>query len=259
MITLVKQELFKISKKRSTLVLSILLVIFMIALAVMGKNYPDYFSGSGLFLDKFGAPGVITFIMIAAASVTIAQEFQYGTIKNLLYRRYSRTEILFSKWLALLIYSLYLYVLSLVVSLILKFALFSNVELGAAFNPNSGSVWQVTLLSSLAQFTGLWLIVSLVLLLACLFNSSGAAISAGLIFYFATNIVSNIMTGLISRYEWLKWNPLNMLNLNYQVVDSTGYIQQITKLSNAQMWTGVLVYIAVFLALGLFAFRKKSV
>lgn len=37
--------------------------------------------------------------MIAACSSIIAMEFQYGTIKELLYRKYYRGQILISKWI----------------------------------------------------------------------------------------------------------------------------------------------------------------
>ena len=72
----------------------------------------------------FSATSWIVFIMIAAASTIISMEAQYGTLKNLLYRKYSRGEILVSKWITLVIYSVYLYLLAIIVTVLMKLILF---------------------------------------------------------------------------------------------------------------------------------------
>ncbi|RIM60914.1 ABC transporter permease, partial [Staphylococcus xylosus] len=62
----------------------------------------------------------IFFLMIIQASTIITMEFHYGTIKNLLYRNYSRTSIIISKIISLVIYSLIIFAISIVISLILN-------------------------------------------------------------------------------------------------------------------------------------------
>ncbi len=54
--------------------------------------------------------------MIAATASIITMETQYGTIKNVLSQRYSRTQVLISKWLVMLTYSVYLYVMTSVLA-----------------------------------------------------------------------------------------------------------------------------------------------
>ncbi|RIM61520.1 ABC transporter permease, partial [Staphylococcus xylosus] len=71
----------------------------------------------------------IFFLMIIQASTIITMEFHYGTIKNLLYRNYSRTSIIISKIISLVIYSLIIFAISIVISLILNLTFFSDVNI----------------------------------------------------------------------------------------------------------------------------------
>ncbi|HBK5801642.1 TPA: ABC transporter permease, partial [Enterococcus faecium] len=104
MTLLVKQELFKLIKKKSTAVLSVLLVVLLIGTALLAKKYTTIIDPVEMTAQLFSATSWIVFIMIAAASTIISMEAQYGTLKNLLYRKYSRGEILVSKWITLVIY-----------------------------------------------------------------------------------------------------------------------------------------------------------
>lgn len=257
MMLLVKQEMFKLIKKKSTVVLSILLVILIVAAAVLSNKYSDLINPDEMITQLFGATSWIVFIMIAAASTIIAMESQHGTLKNLLYRRYSRGQILASKWITLVLYSLYLYLLTIVTTLIAKLVLFPEISFTKTLS--SGQ----TMIEALATYTigsyiGLWLILSLVLMLACFINSSGAAISAGIVFYFASSVISGLLFIAVEKWNWLKWNPISMLNLQNQIGNEE-MMQQMTHLTTNQMILGNLVYIVLFLGLGYIVFKRKNV
>ena len=111
---------------------------------------------------------------------------------------------------------------------------------------------------TLGSYIGLWLILSLVLMIACFINSSGASISAGIVFYFASSIISGILIALIQKWEWIKWNPISMLNLQNQIGNEE-IMKQLTHLSTNQMLFGNLAYIVLFLALGYLVFKRKNV
>lgn len=64
------------------------------------------------------------------------------------------------------------------------------------------------------------MILSLVLLLANVFRSTAAAISIGIVGYFGLYIIEGMMIKVMNRWEWLKWNPLNILNLPLQLTES---------------------------------------
>ena len=41
----------------------------------------------------------------------------------------------------------------------------------------------------------------------------------GIVLYFATSILSGILTIVVDKWEWLKWNPISMMNIMVQIVD----------------------------------------
>ena len=50
-----------------------------------------------------------------------------------------------------------------------------------------------------------------------------------IVFYFASSVISGILFAAIAQWEWLKWNPINMLNLSTQVLDNEVF-KKMTKL-----------------------------
>ncbi|HAV0276448.1 TPA: ABC transporter permease, partial [Enterococcus faecium] len=60
------------------------------------------------------------------------------------------------------------------------------------------------------------------------------------------------------KWEWIKWNPISMLNLQNQIGNEE-IMKQLTHLSTNQMLFGNLAYIVLFLALGYLVFKRKNV
>ncbi|WPC16949.1 ABC transporter permease [Pediococcus inopinatus] len=257
MVTLINQELFKLMHKKSTYFATILLIGLMSLFAGLAKAYPKYFDAKSLFSSNFTGIEWIVFFMIAGCGAIVSMEFQYGTVKELLYRKYNRGQVIMSKWITMFFYSVYLYVLSFVWTLILKVALFSNTFDLAKVGRNGHTLLENLGITMGGNFIGLWLILTLVLLLATLFKNATVAVSVGIIGYFASSIVASLMFMLIAKWEWLKWNPINMLNLSSQVVDSSYKV--LTKLSVEQLVWGNLGYIVVFLFFGYLIFKKRNV
>ncbi|WP_145418429.1 ABC transporter permease, partial [Staphylococcus hominis] len=117
--TLVKQECFKLFKKKSTYILPVIIIVIMLALAILGNHYSDVFNLKESFKGGFSSFSWVVFLMIIQASTIISMEFHYGTIKNLLYRNYSRTSIIVSKFITLFIYSLIIFLIFIIISLLL--------------------------------------------------------------------------------------------------------------------------------------------
>lgn len=256
MLTLVKQELFKLGKKKSTAIISAILLVFIFGVALLTKIYSSIFDPASMVQSGFGSIQLIIFILIASASVIIAMETQFGTIKDLLYRKYSRGAVLASKWLTILIYSIYLNVLIFVASIIAKLVLLPMVSLSDKIDNQTIVMSLITTL--VGNFISTWLILSLVLLLASIFSSSGASIAAGIVFYFLTSILSGIQMLAIAKWDWIKWNPLNMMNLSNQWADGQEF-EKLTQLTNNELIIGNLAYTALFLFLGYFVFKRKNV
>lgn len=103
--SLIKQECFKLSKKKSTWIWPIVIIAIMITLLFISQN-SDIMSSEGLIQGGFSGFYWVVILMIVQASTIISMEFHYETIKNVLYRNYSRTSIVISKVITLVIYSL---------------------------------------------------------------------------------------------------------------------------------------------------------
>lgn len=255
--TLVRQELFKLFKKKSTFILFGAVTLIMILIAFVSKAKPDILEPETMFTSAYAAYAWIVFIMIIQASTIITMEFQYGTIKNLLYRNYTRTQVIISKCITLFIYSVGLYVSTSVIAIILKLITAPDLGLLHKVNGNMNLI-QESLFNALGNLVGLWLLISLVLLLSCIFRNTAVSIVIGIIFYFAASIVSGILFLAIEKWEWLKWNPLNMLNLSGQI-SGGDEIASLTKLSIGQLFAGNIIYIIIFLFLVYVVFRKKNI
>src|SRR5690625_7272834 len=109
---LVRQELFKLYKKKSTFILFGAVTLIMILISVVSKTNPDIFEPESVFTSAYAAYAWIVFIMFIQASTIITMEFQSETIKNLLYRNYTRSQVIISKCITLFIYSIDLYVIT---------------------------------------------------------------------------------------------------------------------------------------------------
>ena len=114
------------------------------------------------------------------------------------------------------------------------------------------------LLTALGTFVGMWLVMSLTLLISCIMKSPGVSIAVGIVFYFAVSIISGLLTVVIDKWEWLKWNPLNMMNIMVQITDNDTF-KKITKLELHELFIGNIIYIVIFLVLVVVAFKKKNV
>ena len=251
MFTLTKQEIFKLVHKKSTWLCSLVLLIGQLTFALLekGNYYMTYFDYGYMGLS------LITLFLIAGSATIITSEFEWGTIKELLYRKYSRVQVLVSKWITILLYSIYWFVLEVIFTLVLKAIIFPKVNLGA-------SVGDYTHLSFFSAYQGAdllttWLLITLVFLLANVFNNSAVAVSVGIVASFIINLAGTFLYGLIGKWEWTKWNPITMLVYPNQLVDP--HLAQMTKLSFNQLATGNIIYIVIFLAIGYLVFKKRNV
>lgn len=153
MVFLYKQELFKLIKRRSTFWCLLFLVIQNCGIAVLTNTNAKYIDAKEMFADDYSSVSFITFVMIAASATIIATEFEYNTIKNIFYQQYSRKQVLISKWLTILTYSLFAYVVLMIVSLLNKFILFGNdFNLTDKMPRSSMTIWQCWFSTNFANF-----------------------------------------------------------------------------------------------------------
>ena len=254
--TLIKQECFKLCKKKSTFIIPIIIILLMVVQAIISKNYDDVFSPQSSIESAFSGFSWFIFLLIIQASTIISMEFYHGTIKNLLYRKYTRTNIIISKIITLVIFSLLYFIISIIVGFILWAIFFNDINLIES-KGNELSLLSKMLLTGLGTYVGTWLVLSVTLLISCAMKSPGVSIAVGIVFYFATSILSGILTIIVDKWEWLKWNPISMMNIMVQIVDKN--MKKFTKLELHELFIGNIVYIIIFLIIVVFVFKKKNV
>ena len=254
--TLIKQECFKLCKKKSTFIIPIIIILLMVVQAIISKNYDDVFSPQSSIESAFSGFSWFIFLLIIQASTIISMEFYHGTIKNLLYRKYTRTNIIISKIITLVIFSLLYFIISIVVGFILWAIFFNDINLIES-KGDELSLLSKMLLTGLGTYVGTWLVLSVTLLISCAMKSPGVSIAVGIVLYFATSILSGILTIVVDKWEWLKWNPISMMNIMIQIVDKS--MKKYTKLELHELFIGNIVYIIIFLILVVLVFKKKNV
>lgn len=79
--TLIKQECFKLFKKKSTFIIPIIIMLLMVVQAIISKNYDDIFSPQSSIESAFSGFSWFIFLLIIQASTIISMEFYHGTIK----------------------------------------------------------------------------------------------------------------------------------------------------------------------------------
>lgn len=248
---LIKQELIKLLKKKSTFIFPIFIILTMLCTVFLMKQQSTIYTVSDALNKMFNAPTVIVLIMVIVSSSIISMESQYGTLRPLLYRKYSRFQVLSSKWIILCLYSLVLYSISIITSLIISYSLFPT------FHLSNGTIHSL-FLNVMGDFISLWFIISLVMMIATFINNSGIAVSIGTVFYLSTYIIGSLYMNLIQQWELLKWGPLNMFLLTDQL-QYERLVSPLTKLTTSQLLFGNIFYLLLFLVLGQIAFAKKKV
>lgn len=101
----------------------------------------------------------------------------------------------------MLTYSVYLYVMTSVLALIGKF-IFVNSKFSLTDKGDVHQIWQEWLVTIGSNFLIVWLLLSLVFLVATMFKSSAPAISIGIIGYFALSLINGFLVVLINSYEY---------------------------------------------------------
>ena len=204
-------------------------------------------------ITGFKTPQWLLMIIVIIGANFMIMEDQHTTIRTLLYRHTYRWSIYLAKLLILTLYTGVLTTLSLLFTVLLKTTLASQLS------------WQSERLFShlVVGMAGTCLVgillLTIILLLSCLFPVNTVVICLGLILIFTGQGIASLTIGSSSPIlvNILKWQPLNMLNLMAQLPDPS--YQKDTYLSNSQLLAGIIGYSGFFLAIGYWRFKHKRV
>ncbi|CAM4369004.1 DUF2705 family protein [Paenibacillus phoenicis] len=250
-LALVQNENMKIYRRVRTWIMFGLLVLLTILFGVLFS-----LDGGSQRLSAWDALDQLSFlyylVSIYAAVIAadiVAGEFTWGTIKLLLIRPWTRTKVLLSKLLAVLLFTLAMSAVFFAIALAVSFLIFPNEPsqyLGA-------SPLSRILESLLYSYIDLLVIAAFSFMLSTVFRSSGIAIGLSLFILFAGNIFTLLFHP--SRYAWAKYLLFTNMDLGQYRGGQVGPAGMTLGFSI----TVLAVYVLLFLAVAWLVFKKRDV
>lgn len=243
---LVQNEAQKLYKKKSFFIAYAIMAIMAIAAAIIinqtvlreNMGATDYVNLI-LGLDGFGSIFVLIAIIFTASIVTI--EHQLGTIKFLLIRAHSRSTILASKYVTLILYIIALMLFTAIIALVMGVLLLdtSNLSMTLVLKNIGNTLLYTTVYATLMFMFGV------------LTRSMGATIGIGLVL----NFTEGIFVMLLSRYEWAKYTLF--LNTNLSAYSNGGAPMEGMTIGFSSIM--IVLYMALFLAISFTVFNKRDI
>lgn len=226
-----------------------------------GKQPPNPNKGttSAQFFSSYGQIYVIpTLFAVIVASMIIASEFSGGTIKLLLTRPYSRMQILWSKYIVTIFYSLLTSVVMAISAFVFSFML-PNQSLSLPMSAEMGTKTAITLAGQLfaSNLLLMLLYITIAFFFSAVIRSQALAVGVGMGILFSGSILGQILPNFIEKYDWLKWLIFNLLGLNNQVMDVNYFVGG--NLSIPATVVGIIIYIVLIYTATLVIFNKRDV
>ncbi len=229
------------------------------------KTITDDYTGATSFAEVLAIPFVdLSFIvvlgLILVTSASLSDEFEKGTIKQLLVKPFNRNKILISKLIACLIsviiFSIYLMVLN-VISCAIAGQLGELTRTYITYDWNLNKVVEVNTFQYFLELFKVIPFMYIIMILMIMFASvlfTSTALSGA--FGFALIIIPQILSMFINKYKWIAYLPFFSWDMSaYMFGGSSSYKFLNYKL---QLFLNI-AYIIIFFILNLVAFKKKDV
>lgn len=200
---------------------------------------------------------LVTLFTIIVAAGIIANEFKWGTIKLLLIRPISRTKILLSKYVSVLLFALWTLLFVLVFSFIVGAIFFGIDGLDPQVVLDQGNgLEQVSVIQQIVSGYGFQLVTLLMMatfafMISAIFRQSALAIGTAIFLMFAGNAIVTFF----AKYTWSKYILFANTDLN-QYVNGTPWIEGMTLGFSIIV---LIVYYVIFLAITWMSFTKRDV
>lgn len=254
MTNILKTDFYKAFRTTSFWVTSILVILFSLLesflifwglkmtfdnaelLDLMGNHIPGFFqSVLGIISQNIFLSGIF-------ACMFATSDFTYGTIKNTASKGYRREYIYISKFITILGITIINFILSLLTSFITAQIMIGN-KIPDFFKYDNYGIKDIFALS--LQIIAY---ISLALLLAMLFRSTGPTIATFLGFIFLEGTFIELIDQFINRV------------LHYDF--SIGVYSISRAVSDSYMLRGsivILIYIVIFTLIGMYSFKKRDI
>ncbi|WP_071130438.1 ABC transporter permease [Enterococcus timonensis] len=270
MMNLIRIESFKLAKKKiSWMIPVIIFVLSALFLIVIRKFSAEIPQATDYLMDMMGLPPLMNLGIVVIASGIISSEFSKGTVKFLLIRPYTRAKIFLAKFIVTMIYAVLFSIFLLLTTLVL-----TNLILIPGSPMTFIDLYGTSALTAALMNLGLNLFlilfyVAIAFLLQALTRSQALAVGFGVSFVFGSSVLNTINQLIIYKYSFLKWNPLNFLNIKQTIYVSykDGLIGTINMagdsvnlyVSTWQMAVGLVITSAILYFIGQKIFQKRDV
>ncbi|EIT86361.1 ABC-type transport system permease protein [Fictibacillus macauensis ZFHKF-1] len=221
-------------------------------------NYQPIRSVADYLQKSTSMVSIIVILTLIVAGGSVAGEFSAGTIKMLLIRPSSRTMILLSKFIAVILFAIVLLLLNFVASFIIG-GLVYGFE-GASqpiLEYVNGHVETMNVFGEIWKQYGygcieLIIMATFAFMLSVMFRNSSLAIAASIIL----SMSGSIIMSFISKYSWSKYVLFANTDLTMYTAGRTPLVKGMTLNFSIAV---LLVYFIVFTVLTVVVFKKRDV
>lgn len=258
-LALVQNENMKIYRRLRTwimLALVVLLpVIFAALIAISESRFGTSHTGawsaaSNLSFLYF----LVSIFSVVIAADIVAAEFTWGTIKLLLIRPWTRSKVLLSKLLAVLLFAIGISILFMVVTVVISLLLFP-AEPSAA---NMGkSMFGEFSLMIFYKFVDLLVITVFAFMISTVFRTSGLAIGLSMFLLLAGGLLGAILSP--AKYPWAKYLLFNNMDLSQYAMRESAGITATNGMTLGFSATVLAVYVVIFLVIAWLVFKRRDV
>lgn len=255
---LVKNENMKIYRRVGTWIMLGIILLIVVLVNILMRIYADDRSMWEVMVDiEMFTYLLITIFAVVVSADSVAGEFSSGTIKLLLIRPWSRSKILLSKYIALLMFALAMSALMFVGTLVLGLILFGGAD-GKTVSEllgvdNSSGPFSYIVQVYVLDYVDLIIVVTLGFMLSTIFRSGGLAIGLSMFIYFFGFIGSGILSQL--DYKWVDY--LLFLHLGLK-----GYLNAASDMNGLTLGFSLMVlaiYYVVFVGVTWLIFNRRDV
>ncbi|MFD1361978.1 ABC transporter permease [Lentibacillus salinarum] len=206
--------------------------------------------------NKFLLSFVSLLTIIVAAGI-VANEFKWGTIKLLLIRPITRTKILASKYVSVLLFALFTLLFVLILSWIIGALFFgvNGINPHIVLNQNEGYAY-VSVIEQIIEGYGIKLVTLVMMatfafMISAIFRQSSLAIGIAIFLMLSGNAI----IGFFSDYDWAKYILFANTNMDQYMNGSPMF----EGMSLGFSITVLAVYYVIFLVVTWVFFTKRDV
>ncbi|WP_456273929.1 ABC transporter permease [Bacillus sp. AK031] len=217
-----------------------------------GENMWSFVNFNANFVDLVGL-----FVIIVAAGI-VASEFTWGTIKLLLIRPISRTKILLSKYITVILYGVTMLLLLFILSSIVGAILFGTGDGQPHLVYVDGAVEEQNMVfyivkNYLLKTILITMMATMAFMISAVFRNSSLAIGISLFLLFMGGTATTFIS---MKYDWAKYS----LFANTDLTMYTGAMPPLVEgMTLGFSITVLIVYFVIFHILAFVVFNKRDV